>query len=143
MSQAKLAPPVHGVCGERVQMIHEALPHAPSLVHRQGDLGDEVDGMKGDTIKFLSDDDGNRKRGAPCGHLARHISQGLFFSSCLFSNLSDGEASFRSLDDNGELCEQLRRNGAGAGPCRCRWRTRAKLCIFCFFEIRSCGFCNF
>ena len=83
-------------------MIHEALPHAPSLVHRQGDLGDEVDGMKGDTIKFLSDDDGNRKRGAPCGYLARHISQGLFFSSCLFSNLSDGEASFRSLDDNGD-----------------------------------------
>ena len=26
----------------------------------------------------------------------------LFFSSCLFWNLSDGEASFRSLDDNGD-----------------------------------------
>ena len=44
-------------------MIQEALSHAPSPVHRQGDLGDEVDGMKGDTTKLLSDDDGNRKRG--------------------------------------------------------------------------------
>ena len=30
------------------------------------------------------------------------ISQDSFFSSCLFWNLSDGEASFRSLDDNGD-----------------------------------------
>ena len=68
-------------------MLSRALPH----VNRKGDLGDEADGMKGDTIKLLSDDDGNRKRGVPCRHLA-----GQFFSSCLFWNLSDGEASFRS-----------------------------------------------
>ena len=35
-------------------MMQEALSHAPSPVHRQGDLGDEVDG---DTIQLLSDDD--------------------------------------------------------------------------------------
>ena len=103
LSQEKLAPSVHRVCKEKVKMIQEALSHVPSPLHRQGDLGDEVDGMKGDTIKLLSDDDGNRKRGVPCGHLARHISQGsLFFSSCLFWSLSVGEASFRSLDDNGD-----------------------------------------
>ena len=66
------------------------LSHTLSPVHRQGDLGDEADGMKGDTIKLRSDDDGNRKRGVPCGHLARQSS----FSGCLFLNLSDGEASF-------------------------------------------------
>ena len=71
MSQVKLAPSVHGVLREKVKMTQEAQFHAPSPVHRQGDLGHEVDGMKGDTIKLLSDDDGNRKRGVPCGHLAR------------------------------------------------------------------------
>ena len=59
------------------------LSHALSQVHRKGCLGDEVDGMKGDTIKLRSDDDGNRKRGVPCGHLARHISQ-----ECPFFKLS-------------------------------------------------------
>ena len=79
------------------------LSHTLSPVHRPGDLGDEADGTKGDTIKLRSDDDGNRKRGVPCGHLARHNSQdSLFFAGCLFLNLSDGEASFRWLDDNGD-----------------------------------------
>ena len=73
------------------------LSHAVSVVYREGDLGDEVDGRKRDTIKLLSDDDGSRKRGVPCGHLARQS----FFSSYLFLNLSDGQASFRPLDDNG------------------------------------------
>ena len=35
-----------------------------SQVHWQGDHGDEMDGMKGDTIKLLSDDDDRPKRGA-------------------------------------------------------------------------------
>ena len=59
--------------------------HALSQVHWQGALDDGVDGMKGDTIKLLSDDDGSRKRGVPCGHLARQLSH-----------------SFRSLDDKGD-----------------------------------------
>ena len=59
--------------------------------------------MKGDTVKLLSDDDGSRKRGVPRGHLARDITQdSVFFSSCLFWNLPDGEAPFLSLDDNGD-----------------------------------------
>ena len=54
------------------------------------------------TIKLRSDDDGSRKQGVPNGQLVRHISQDSLFSSCLFLNLSDGEASFRALDDNGD-----------------------------------------
>ena len=42
LSQRKLAPSVHGVCGEKVKMIQEALSHAPSPVHRQGAFGDEA-----------------------------------------------------------------------------------------------------
>ena len=38
-------------------------------------FGDEVDGIKGDAVKFPGDDDGCRKRGVPCGHLAIHISR--------------------------------------------------------------------
>ena len=52
------SPSVHGACREKVDMVQEALSHAPSTVHRQGDLGDEVDGTKRDTIRVLSDDDG-------------------------------------------------------------------------------------
>ena len=47
----------------------------PSQVHRKGDVGDEVEGMKVDTLKLRSDVDGSRKRGVSYGHLARHISQ--------------------------------------------------------------------
>ena len=53
---------MHGVCWDNVKTIQEALFHAPSPVHQQSDLGDEVDGMKGDTVKLLSDEDGHRKR---------------------------------------------------------------------------------
>ena len=42
-------------------------PMPPSQVHRQGGLGDEVNGMKGDTIKLLNEDDGRSKRGVLCG----------------------------------------------------------------------------
>ena len=63
------------VCWEKVKTIQEALSHAPSPVHGLGDLGDEVDGMMCDTIKLRSDDDGSRKRGGLCSHLARHITQ--------------------------------------------------------------------
>ena len=37
---------------------------APSQVHWQGEFGDEVDGMKGDTMKLLNDDDDRPKRSA-------------------------------------------------------------------------------
>ena len=47
------------------------LSHALSQVHRQGHLGDEVDGIKGDAVELLGDDDGCRKRSVPCGHLVR------------------------------------------------------------------------
>ena len=118
------------------------LPH----VHRKGDLGDEVDGMKGDTIKSFSNDDGSRKRGVPCGHLSRHISQdSLFFHSCLLK-LSGGEASISVAGRQRRrcrLCEQLRRDGADAELCKCRWSTCAKQWIFVSFEMRSSGFCNF
>ena len=59
------------------------VPLASSSVRRQGDLGDEVDGIKGDTIKLRSDDDGSRKRGVPCGHLARQS----FFKLSLLESL--------------------------------------------------------
>ena len=38
-----------------------------SQVHRKGDLGDEVDGAKGDTVELLNGDDGRPKRGELCG----------------------------------------------------------------------------
>ena len=40
------------------------LPHAPSQVHRNDDLGDEADGMKGDTVELLDTDDVWPERGA-------------------------------------------------------------------------------
>ena len=83
----------------RCGVVFPFLFHAPSQVHRKGDLGEEADGTKGDTIKLLSDDDGSRKRGVPCGHLAR---QSFIFSTRLLLNLFYGKASFRSLDDNGD-----------------------------------------
>ena len=46
--------------------------HAKSHVHRQGDLGQEVDGMKGDAVELLEDDDG-WFREARFGTLARHM----------------------------------------------------------------------
>ena len=55
----------------------------------------------------------------------------VFFSSCLFSNLSDGEASFRPLDDNGD-----------GADCVISFDKTAELWIFVSFEMRSCGFCN-
>ena len=55
-------------------------------VHRQGDLGDEVDGIKGDAVKFLGDDDACRKQGVPCGHLARHISRNCLVDPPLIAN---------------------------------------------------------
>ena len=58
--------------------------------------------MMGGTIKLLNGDDGRRKRGEPCGHLARHISQDSPFFKLSLLDLSDGEASLPSLDDNGE-----------------------------------------
>ena len=72
------------------------LSHFISQVYRKGDLGDEVDGMKGDTIKLRSDDGGSRKRGVPCGP--------VLVSSSLFWILSDGEASFRSLSGAVDFC---------------------------------------
>ena len=62
------------------------LSRARSQVHRQGDLGDEVDGIKGDAVKFSGDDDGCLKRGVPCGHLARHISRNCLVDLLLISN---------------------------------------------------------
>ena len=38
------------------------LSHALSQVHRQDDHGDEVDGMKIDTVELLDDDDGRERR---------------------------------------------------------------------------------
>ena len=53
-------------------VLRSLLSHDLSQVHRQGDLGHEVDGMKGDAVELLDDDDGCPERGVPCGHLARH-----------------------------------------------------------------------
>ena len=50
-----------------MKTVQEALSHAASPVHRQGDLADEVDGMKGDTIKVLCADDGWPNGGALYG----------------------------------------------------------------------------
>ena len=50
------------------------LSHAQSPVHRQGDLGDEVDGLNGDTIKLLSDD--RPKRGALWNSRKTRVAQG-------------------------------------------------------------------
>ena len=82
--------------------------------------------MKGDTVKLLSDDDGSRKRGVPCGHLARRISQGFI--------------SVTGRTRATAPTEQLRRDSADADPSRCRWSTWAKLCIFVSFEMRRCVF---
>ena len=74
--------------------------------------------MKGDTIKLLSDDDGSRKRGVPCGHLAR---QSFFFKlSLLEPRLLFGRWT---TNGDGADCEQLRRDGEDAEPCKCRWCT--------------------
>ena len=43
------------------------LSHDLSQVHGKGDLGDEVDGVKGDAIELLNDDDGRPTNGALCG----------------------------------------------------------------------------
>ena len=62
------------------------LSHAVSQVRRQGDLGDEVGGIKGETVELLDDDDGCRKRGVPSGHLARHISRNCLVDPPLIAN---------------------------------------------------------
>ena len=49
-------------------------------------FGDEVDGIKGDAVKFPGDDDGCRKRGVHCGHLARHISRNCLVDLTLIAN---------------------------------------------------------
>ena len=49
------------------------LCHALSQVHRQGDLGDEVDGMKDDTVELLDDDDGWPERGALWNSRKTHV----------------------------------------------------------------------
>ena len=54
----KLAPSVHGACREKVMMTQEALSRDLSQVQRKGELGDEVDGMKGDAAELLNGDDG-------------------------------------------------------------------------------------
>ena len=46
----------------------------------------EVDGIKGDAVEFLGGDDGCRKRGVPCGHLARHISRNCLVDPSLIVN---------------------------------------------------------
>ena len=51
------------LCGRRSTRCGVVFPllfHAPPQVDRKGDIGDESDGMKGDTIKLLSDDDGSQ-----------------------------------------------------------------------------------
>ena len=90
----------------RCGVVFPFLFHAPAQVHRKGDLGDESDGLKGDTIKLLSDDDGSRKRGVSRKtHVTRQF---FFFSSCLLLNLFDGKASCRSLDDKGDDADCVR-----------------------------------
>ena len=99
--------------------------------------------MKGDTVKLPSDDDGSRKRGVPRGHLARDISQdSVFFSSCLFWKLPDGEAPFLSLDDNGDCVSSFDEtaqvlNHAGVDG------ALEGSCSFLSLETRSSGLCNF
>ena len=58
-------------------MIQEALSHALSQVHRKGDLGDEVDGMKGDTVKLLSDDDDRPQKGALWNSRKTRVASGV------------------------------------------------------------------
>ena len=43
-------------------MAQEALSHAPTPVHQQGDFGDVVDGIKGDNIKLRSDENDRPRR---------------------------------------------------------------------------------
>ena len=66
---------IHMLCARRSTRcgVVFLVSHDLSQVHRKGDLGDEVDDMKGDTVMLPNGDDGSRKRGVPCGHLARHV----------------------------------------------------------------------
>ena len=88
---------VHGVFWERLKMTQVALFYALSQVRRQGDLGGEVDGIKGDAVKFLGDDDGCRKRGVPFWSSRKtHLSK-LSCGSTSYCELSHGVRSRNSF----------------------------------------------
>ena len=90
------------------------LSHALSQVHQKGARRDnnelewedsqksrvEEHATNHDSNKLRSDDNDSRNRGVSCGDLARHILHDSPFFT-LSWNLSDGEASFGPLDDNG------------------------------------------
>ena len=64
------------------------LSHSLSQVHRKSDLGDVVDGTKGDTIELLSDDDGGRKRGVALWSSRKtHLARRSFFKLSLIEPL--------------------------------------------------------
>ena len=67
------APRVNVDCGA-------VFPSVPCLsqVHRKGDLGDEADGMKGDTVELLDDDDGCPERPVVCVLLLLPLQPGNF-----------------------------------------------------------------
>ena len=48
-------------------------PMPLSQVHWKGDHGDEVDGVKDDTVEWLDDDDGWPERGAPWNSRKTHV----------------------------------------------------------------------
>ena len=99
-------------------MIQEALSHAPSQVHRKGDLGDEVDGMKGDTIKLLSGDDDRPKRGALRNTRKTRVASGCVL---LVFPLQTG-----NLIATAGWKRRRRLQGApkSVERCRCSWCTR-------------------
>ena len=90
--------------------------HAPSQVHWKGSTT---------LVKLLNDDDGSRKQGLPCGHLARHISKDTLVASPLFlRSLSwSGFATASERQRRRRLCDQCRRAGEDAELCRSRWCT--------------------
>ena len=66
-------------------------------VHRQGGLGDEVDGIKGDAVKSSADDDGCRKRGVPFWSSRKTHLKKLSCESTSYCELSHGVRSRRSF----------------------------------------------
>ena len=70
------------------------LSHDLSQVHRKGDIGDEDDGKKGDTIMLLNGDGGRPKRGALCGFHKTIVPNcvNVCFIACLLAVLFGGSA---------------------------------------------------
>ena len=83
------------------------LSHAPSQVHRQGDLCDEVDGMEGDAVELLDDERGralelSQDTCGPCGVY------------CCFFRYNQATSSFWLLGGNGDVGEIVKSmNDAG------------------------------